>query len=172
MNNIIYLISHDNTNTGAPIFLYNLNSYLNNHNCTTKFIIKYDNTPESYIKNRYYIDTEHILEFILNDCFDWESYINEYPDIYKVCKTNKQKIIQHVINHGLSEKRNIKYNIQPIVICNTIDTYQYVNILHPLNIYLYWILHEWIENNNYTRELYNKMPIGTFNKVTKVIFPC
>jgi glycosyltransferase involved in cell wall biosynthesis len=119
----IFLISHENTHTGAPIALINLQKYLENY----KF--------ETYLLYMNDLLNINIIEYIKKKCFD--------------------------------------LNTDPIIICNTIVTYKFVEILYTSKFEVYWYIHEWLEDkyiNNYdcyknNISLLNKYPI-------KCIFPC
>lgn len=49
----------------------------------------------------------HKYKLHLPEDFNWETYINNYPDLKKKIKNEKQAI-RHYINHGKSEKRKYK----------------------------------------------------------------
>jgi glycosyltransferase involved in cell wall biosynthesis len=162
----IYLISHDNTNTGAPLYLYNLQQYFSDMNYSTKFII--GNKVESdnlIIQNYDNVHPDHILNYIFNDCIDWELYKSEYSDIKNM---DKKSIITHIIQYGINENRKINFTNTPIIICNTVVTYDYVLNLSNLNLKIFWVIHEWFKNNYYGH-LYNK--IKQIENVN-IIFPC
>ena len=118
-NVVVFLISHENSNTGAPLYLYNLEKF--------------------FIKNN--IKTELLL-------------LNKFED--------KNLIIQHGIKVGPNDIE--KYildkceaeNITPIIICNTICTYEYLLKLSHLKLNIIWIIHEWLIED-YFSHLFDKI---------------
>jgi glycosyltransferase involved in cell wall biosynthesis len=163
----IYLISHENSNTGAPLYLYNLQQYFNKMNYSTKFVIgnkiKSDNL---IIQNYEHINSDNIINYIFEDCVDWELYKSEYSDVKNM---DKKSIINHIIQYGINENRNINFTNTPTIICNTITTYNYVLNLSNLNLKIFWVIHEWFNKNNYFTNFYDK--IKQVENVN-IIFPC
>lgn len=128
-NNIkIFLISHDNSNSGAPLYLYNLQQFFIKNDINTEFLLlnKYDDN-NLIIQNGIKIDPTYIEEYIFSKCY------------------------------------------VPIVICNTVVTYEYLMKLSHLNLNIFWVIHEWFDKNNYFTNIYDK--IKQVENVN-IIFPC
>jgi glycosyltransferase involved in cell wall biosynthesis len=80
---------------------------------------------------------------------------------------DKKSIINHIIQHGINEKRNINFINIPIIICNTVVTCDYVLNLSNLNLKIFWVIHEWFDNNNYFNHLFSKL--NQIQNVTTVL---
>lgn len=130
-NVVIFLISHENSNTGAPLYLYNLEKFFIKNNIKTEFLLlnKLDD-KNLIIQHGIKVDPNNIEKYILDKC--------------------KAE------------------NITPIVICNTVLTYEYLIKLSHLNLNINWIIHEWLTENNYKDFYDNIKQIENVN----IIFPC
>lgn len=136
-------------------------------NYSTKFVIgnkiKSDNL---IIQNYEHINSDNIINYIFEDCVDWELYKSEYSDVKNM---DRKSIITHIIQYGINENRNINFTNTPTIICNTVVTCDYVLNLSNLNLKIFWVIHEWFDNNNYFNHLFSKLnQIQNIN----IIFPC
>jgi len=119
-NIIIFLISHDNSNTGAPLYLYNLQQFFIKNNINTEFLLlNKDDNRNLIIQNGRKINPNNIEKYILDKCS---------------------------VDHGKRRRRgrNIKTELNsiPIIICNTVVTYEYLIKLSHLKLNMNWIIHE------------------------------
>jgi len=128
---VIFLISHENSNTGAPLYLYNLEKFFIKNNIKTEFLLLNKLEDKNLI-------IQHGIKINPNDI---EKYILDK------CKVD---------------------NITPIIICNTVLTYEYLIKLSHLNLNINWIIHEWFTENNYKDFYDNIKQIKNVN----IIFPC
>lgn len=130
-NVVIFLISHENSNTGAPLYLYNLEKFFIKNNIKTEFLLlnKLDD-KNLIIQHGIKVDSNNIEKYILDKC--------------------KAE------------------NITPIVICNTILTYEYLLKLSHLNLNTIWIIHEWL-TKEYFSDYFDKL-IQVKN--TNIVFIC
>jgi glycosyltransferase involved in cell wall biosynthesis len=119
---VVFLISHEKSDTGAVNALLNVKYFYEKNNIKTVLLY---------------------LPDIIHDNINVISFIQEF------CAEN---------------------DCSPIVICNTLCSYQIVRQLSNTNIITYWYIHEWFEPNGYYNYINDNHDL--FNSNINPIFIC
>ena len=152
---MLFLISRDNSNTGAPIVLYNLHKYFVKTNYRSKLIVIHNTTPGSImndytVKNNY----EDIIDYIHHMTVEWSTE-----------NTNK------TIN--FEKKKGLVYKYKPIVLVNSIINFHVIEHLVKNNYEfdIYFTIHEWLDEST-TEGFPFALNILQNSHVKKIILPC
>jgi len=75
-------------------------------------------------------------------------------------------IVEYILN------KSVELNSFPVVFCNTLVSYNIVNILSKTNILTYWYIHEWYDD--FTKQFFEKYisDVSIFNSSINLIFVC
>jgi hypothetical protein len=63
------------------------------------------------------------------------------------------------------KKKCFDLNTDPIIICNTIVTYKFVEILYTSKFEVYWYIHEWLEDKYINKISIKKQNPQSFFKI-------
>jgi glycosyltransferase involved in cell wall biosynthesis len=163
----VYLISHQMDYSGAPIYLCGLKDFFDSFGYRVTLITKHGgNLSMEYPAIQ--LEPNSTLIRIMNDCFDFEKYKRQYPDISKL---DRMQLIHYATSYGIEEKRQLYFRVPVVIFCNTIVTFDYVNKLSKLGIPVYWIIHEC--QRDYFFKTYNSTHLcSAFRNATSVINLC
>jgi len=155
-NNILFLISHDNSNTGAPIVLYNLFKFFIKKNYRSKLVVLHNTTGENSIMQDYVVKKSYqsLIDYALDECVDWST-------------DNQSK------DYQVEQRKGVIYKCKPIILVNSIINFDLIEYLVTNNYEfdIYFIIHEWLDETSAAGFPF-KVEILQSDRVKKIVLPC
>jgi glycosyltransferase involved in cell wall biosynthesis len=162
----IYLLSHDMSYTGAPIYICRLQNYLKKSGFDTKLLCCSGGALADVYPSIQTTQKE-MLGMILLECLDWKLYIT----MHALSLNTQDEVIDQIINSDFSMDHLLVYHTNFSVICNTLVTADYVNSLSRLKMPVYWVIHE-CQRESYFNYIGADIMYSAFKLATSIIYTC
>ena len=127
--------------------------------------------------NKYFFVKNYSIVFLISHERLRTSAVNAILNVESYYKQQNIKTILLYLDEldkinivNFINKTSIKYNCNPIVICNTLVCHNIVEKLIKTTIPTFWYIHEWYEKNGYFDFITNKSYL--FESNVKLIFTC
>jgi glycosyltransferase involved in cell wall biosynthesis len=128
--------------------------------------------------NKCFFITNYKIVFLISHEKTHTGAVNALLNVQKFYEKNNIKTIllylEDIINIDIVSyvyKTSQKINCSPVIICNTLATYNIVNKLANTNIITYWYIHEWYTPDNYFSFINNYIYLFNIKNIN-IIFTC